>query len=101
MGYSGRIQTLCESGHYEVAPDDTFDSRAVPLSKRVCLVCARPIVWVNMVDDTNCDSHGFVEMKVLLPRIVSTTFSGGRHVTTVQHAVYEHPKKGGWDPRGG
>jgi hypothetical protein len=102
MSYEGRVQVLCENGHYSEL--DPYDSS--PRSK-ICEICgATGWSWQNSVDDTNCDSIGYVDIEqhVKHRREVRTEkMADGRWATFTVHAVYEVPGSGwpigGQEPR--
>lgn len=56
MSFEGSLQCICPDGHY-------FDTPAYMSSQ--CDTCGKKAAWVNVVDDTNCDSVGEIPMAVL------------------------------------
>lgn len=53
MSFEGYYQTICQCGHYSIK--DCNDSG--PYDK---CHCGLPIVWENLVDETNCEGDGFI-----------------------------------------
>jgi hypothetical protein len=56
MSYEGRVQVICEKGHYSVL--DTFDET------EECH-CGEKLVWYNYVDDTNGEAVNEIKMSDL------------------------------------
>lgn len=99
MGYSGRIQMICENSHYWTESDNVFDKR-LSLPDHTCHICKHPVVWVNFVDDTNCDEFGIVNVDCLTEsRTETKRDEQGQWVTIITHATYKVPNVGGFDPR--
>jgi hypothetical protein len=59
MGFSGYYQILCYNGHYR--EEDVYTS--MHDGKSVCNICKAPDDWSNLVDDTNGDRVGRVELE--------------------------------------
>lgn len=53
MSFEGYYQELCLYGHLNLGRN-AFDS------PEPCFVCAAPIVWKHLVDDTNLDGYGLI-----------------------------------------
>jgi hypothetical protein len=84
MSYEGYEQHLCVRGH-------RFD---VPCSYEAVCPCGAPSVWVNPVDDTNCDETGVIPAADwakfrLTDEVVKTCDLGFQHV--VEEATYRAP----------
>ena len=86
MGYTGRTQRLCKSGHLsEVdAYEDQFGG------DDFCPFCGEEIVWENGIDMTNGERVGAVRPEELKSAIVATCNLGHQHI--VEHAVYAIPQ---------
>jgi hypothetical protein len=59
MGFSGYYQILCYNGHYR--EEDVYTS--MHNEKTNCNICNAPDEWCNIVDDTNGDCVGRVELE--------------------------------------
>ena len=57
MSYEGYAQLLCPGGHYYTAPEPWCREDA----DMQCQICKKMAVWVNEVDDTNCDEVGYID----------------------------------------
>ena len=82
MSYEGYVQMLCANGHYQTDDGET-EAR--------CEVCEAKIGWFNGVDDTNCDSYGYIDMdqfRIGEP-VYETCNLGHKHL--VQSAVFKIP----------
>lgn len=61
MSYEGRVEMLCERGHYCII--DVYDERNPSTKeKSECFEksCNCLIVWENNVNDTNCYDEGYI-----------------------------------------
>ncbi|TXH11681.1 MAG: hypothetical protein E6R04_01130 [Spirochaetes bacterium] len=55
MSYEGYSQCICVNGHFTNI-SESYGERLK------CPVCSRTkFAWVNEVDETNCDSYGYVD----------------------------------------
>lgn len=60
MSYEGYSQCICINGHFTNIPE------SYGMEKIKCPVCSKAkFVWVNNVDETNCDSYGYVEAEAV------------------------------------
>lgn len=60
MSYEGYVQTICDNGHYSVRDD----SHGAP--DETCFECgSSKVVWANPVDDTNCESYGYIDKRLI------------------------------------
>ena len=89
MSYEGYEQCLCENGHYFIK--DAWDE------ERPCPYCQSPIVWENSVDETNCDSVGFIQHEdlnkfIIAPRVMEKCECCGQ-VKPSAPAIYRIPTK--------
>ena len=80
MSFEGFYQVLCVDGHYHEI--DAHD-----LSQRLACdyliegkPCGAMTTWQNLVDDTNCDRDGYVEMVELTPSIFRVCDLGHSHI---------------------
>lgn len=56
MSYEGSEEHLCENGHrWTIDCRYAFEESAPP-----CPTCQAPSVWIHHIDDTNCDSVGYI-----------------------------------------
>lgn len=73
MGYRGFVQRWCADGHYWTTPDrlrhDGEERRELLKKDAVCPDCGSLHAAYNEVDDTNCDSVGFLDIKNRLPEL--------------------------------
>lgn len=96
MSYEGHHQCICENGHYETQPEN-YSSNLDP-----CHYCGAKIAWSNPVDDTNCDSVGYIPHEVLdaqflsQPQETETCNMGHEHVK--REAIYRIPTREETDP---
>lgn len=83
MSYEGCEQLLCANGHYWTC--DAHDKRSG------CPDCGGEAVWVNDVDETNCDDVGWIDMSslVIKPAVLETCNLG--HVHETAPTVYRIP----------
>lgn len=63
MSFEGFTQHICKNGHYGVEPYDYAGDQP----KWTCHECHEGSVWSNLVDDTNCDNHGYIKPVVKVP----------------------------------
>lgn len=88
MSFEGHYQTLCKSNH--VGPNIACSYGAEDEQRRAYRCdawidgkeCGAEIGWSNMVDDTNCDSHGHHKMIRQSEEEVRTCNFGHPHVWT-------------------
>lgn len=87
MSFRGYTQHLCESGHYW--------TQDVPQSVSFhCPVCGKPPSWSNLVDTTNGEREGYVQLIMKRRRQEFTRVSGeGQYITTIYHPEFEIPEK--------
>ncbi len=64
MGFSGYLQLLCSKGHYHTTRNYEFNQINKP-NEFKCPFCDKPCVWINEVEDTNCDNYGIVDLEVI------------------------------------
>jgi len=88
MSFEGYQQMLCKNGHQII---DNADADA---SKVKCYFCKAPIVWWNIVDDTNCDQYGLVKLKVKTKEIKCTCKECGNIHIKVPVTYYIPKSKG-------
>ena len=88
MSWEGYAQLICEKGHYWQGDADWWDGPPPSCS------CGAQTVWWNIVDDTNCDAWGKVDIKVKTPAKGCTCKECGRTHTAVE-TTYEVPTKYG------
>lgn len=69
MGYNGFVQRWCPDGHYWTTPDRGLSQQPDKDLKQdsVCPVCEKSHAAYNEVDNTNCDSFGFIDITNRLP----------------------------------
>lgn len=96
MSYEGYEQLLCKNGHYHTADcrDDGMsrDPNCIPFNSVKCPDCGAEFVWMNSVDDTNCDEQGYIDIDLFQIRhAVFVTTPKGREIYT--EAVYRIPSK--------
>ncbi|MBI3632293.1 MAG: hypothetical protein HY225_02500 [Candidatus Vogelbacteria bacterium] len=106
MSYEGYVQVLCENGHYHAfdAYDDVV-SNSIDWAqfngyggvdqerKPWACFCGKDMVWVNNVDETNCESAGYVELEVQTEAKFCTCVDcGNKHVTEAM--TYKIPRGG-------
>ena len=85
MSYEGYEQCLCVKGHLYIGQDlyDFSDP---------CPVCQSPAVWVNCVDDTNCESYGYIpDFSSLRIKEAQVETCNLGHVHLVSPAIYRVP----------
>ena len=87
MSYEGYVQTICENGHY--SEFDAHDTRWVR-GEIECPECESEIVWVNEVDETNCDGYGYIEVELDKPAVTETCDHCG-HTRVVEEETYKIP----------
>lgn len=88
MSYEGYVQQLCTNGHYSQA-DAYADGFA-------CVDCGAEIAWTNAVDETNCDSFGYIppeEFKKILVKEETVEVCNLGHAHITSPAVYRIPAK--------
>lgn len=69
MSYEGYEQCLCKNGH--LSSFDAYD--CFDKDNMFCSNCGAPIVWSNMVDQTNGEECGYIDMEAL--KITDTVHS--------------------------
>jgi hypothetical protein len=57
MSFEGYYQLLCKEGHYYTA-----DAYFHELGDSPCPVCEAGVAWENLVDTTNVETEGYVEL---------------------------------------
>ena len=62
MSFEGYYQVLCEQGHYIIIDVYNFDE-----FNHKCPICQSKVAWWNIVDETNCESVGYIELDVKEP----------------------------------
>lgn len=96
MSFEGYYQILCERGHLHRR--DAYDWPWGPSHTWTCdsLVDGKPcralVAWDNLVDDTNCDAYGKIEVVEMSPRVTKTCDLG--HVHTWSEATFAPMTKG-------
>jgi hypothetical protein len=58
MSFEGYYQRLCKNGHYS-----STDCYSVSAFDK-CTTCFADFVWENLVDETNCETEGFVDLEL-------------------------------------
>ena len=76
MGYAGRVQRLCKSGH--LSEIDAYEDEA-----DICPFCDEEIIWWD---------SGEIELEELTPAKVEKCNLGYDHI--VAHATYKNPYEG-------
>ncbi|MBI3632900.1 MAG: hypothetical protein HY226_01260 [Candidatus Vogelbacteria bacterium] len=110
MSYEGYVQVLCENGHYhtldayDMIVSDSIDWQMYrgygsdEARKPWACFCGKDMVWVNQVDETNCESVGYVELEVKTEaRLCTCDDCGNKHVK--EQMTYKIPQGRGEDPR--
>lgn len=59
MSFEGFYQRLCTNGHY--SEEDVYMSSSEDYY--TCYVCGEKLAWWNLVDTTNIEPVGFVNLK--------------------------------------
>jgi hypothetical protein len=86
MSYEGYVQVICDNGHY---------SERDALFRRAVCNCGAADAWQNDVDQTNCDSWGYIPVEILEEKFLleAEKFAvcdlGHKHVLT--SAVFNIP----------
>lgn len=68
MSFEGYYQVICQNDHYhEVGEiyDRPFDPQTEP--EFVCPHCGAAPLWINRVNNTNCDERGKVNIEIDRP----------------------------------
>ena len=60
MSFEGYHQRICQYGHYW---EDPFDYGYDDPGKPILCDCGKPVVWDNLVDDTNLDDMYRIPME--------------------------------------
>jgi hypothetical protein len=101
MSYEGHIQLLCTKGHpgglpisYDMYGEGEEMGEWRCKSRVDNMLCDESIGWSNIVDDTNCESHGHHEMIELTPQETRTCDLGHTHVWT--EATYKPSERPFW-----
>lgn len=90
MSYEGREEYLCEGGHrFSVNSGNGRFTRTI-----TCPYCKKPWVFLNDINDTNCESYGEIPKEewqkfLLTPEVKKTCDLGHEHV--IQEATYRKP----------
>ncbi len=68
MSFEGYFQVICKNRHYHEV-DYIYDRPCNPKTDEEfkCPMCGAAPLWENLVDDTNCDERGKVEMEIDQP----------------------------------
>ena len=96
MSYEGYVQCLCAKGHlwhldcYQEDElgylDEDLKKEGKPPVHLSCPVCKSPVEWRNGVNETNCDSHGYVELEIDVPAVICKCDKCGiEHVVEPPH----------------
>jgi len=90
MSYEGYVQRICENGHRY----DTDAMSDTHMGDGLCPFCGAASAFENHVDETNCDSIGFVTIEdwerfIIEPEETQTCDLGHIHIT--KDAVYRVP----------
>ncbi len=93
MSYEGHVQYWCEEGHYHTGPEPYGDDYT-----EICPLCNSPIVFRNMVDDTNEPDVGAITPIPVREGSCSSTTeksSDGIYTTTTVtvHGVFKIPQR--------
>ena len=93
MSFEGFYQVICAAGHYHEESLWDFDSRVYSCGDLVDgKQCDAPAKWSNLVDETNCEREGYVEVCRVTQRVTKRCDMGHDHVVT--HETYVHLSKG-------
>lgn len=81
MSYEGYTQYLCPTGHAWIVPEqyEVYDEEQL---KAKCPICSQKPSWSNIVDDTNCDNYGYIELVEVTPAVECTCRCGHKHNKT-------------------
>lgn len=85
MSFEGHYQIICKNGHYHEVDCDAYDYEDFVFNCGDLIdgvACKAPERWSNLVDDTNCDEAGKVEIVELTPRIIKRCNLGCNHIWT-------------------
>jgi hypothetical protein len=92
MSWEGFAQVICQNGHYCRVDADCDE----------CPICHAELAWINIVDDTNCESAGEIPQDLLdkhflvTPAKIEICNLGHPHI--IEHAIYRIPTKEESDP---
>jgi hypothetical protein len=93
MSYEGYTQNLCSSvnGAHFFCAAETYGNEDIK-----CNYCGSPPGWTNSVDETNCDSYGFMDNDLIntllvTPQVTETCNLGCLHITSP--AIYRIPSE--------
>lgn len=86
MSYKGYVQMPCDNGHYW-DEHERYDD----LEAGECSVCGSRAVWQNMVDETNCDSYGKIDMAPFLVKAAEKQTCNLGHIHQVGDERYRIP----------
>lgn len=84
MSYEGYVQCLCKNGHYWDDPGEYSETSECP-------ICKSTAKWWNSVDETNCDSYGFIDMSVFLIKKADEQVCNLGHTHYIDHDTYRIP----------
>jgi len=79
MSYEGYRQYWCPSGHQWEGPGEVFN---IGDQDHLCDDCGQEAVFVNEVDDTNCDEWGRITPVLATPAVYKTCDMGFKHRVT-------------------
>ena len=85
MSYEGYEQHLCANGHL-------FTLDAHDPSERKCY-CGAESVWENDVDQTNCESYGYIDMEQFLIEPAKYQKCNLGHSHLISKEVYRIPSE--------
>ena len=92
MSFEGYFQFICAKGHY-FQESYTYGDKDEP-NECLCPFCNSPVKWWNLVNDTNCDNKGYIELEEDTPRKLETCKECG-HTKVIEEATYLVPIIGG------
>jgi hypothetical protein len=98
MSFEGYYQGICKNGHYHTfGVEYTWDE---PLKFRCDVkdgdvVCGEGLIWWNLVDDTNCEEDGKVEVEILTKAVYEKCDKCG-FTHLVKEATYKVPEGVGY-----
>lgn len=88
MSYEGYEQYWCAKGHYYVGPDSRHVEEP---GMAKCPHCDSEAVFMNAVDETNCDSWGLIRPREITPAVFETCNLGHKHLAVA--ATHEIPNE--------
>lgn len=84
MSFEGYEQLLCKAGHHWCEDVHNYE-------EKICPHCGGEIAWSNLVDETNCDSDGYIEMGQFLSEPPKNEICNLGHTHQIAPAVYSIP----------